>query len=94
MTLPSVIQGWIEVEGGKAFELDSPEGSAWLESVTSFRFEPSGDSKPCTVRKERNIYWYGCRKVAGKVRKKYIGKSPEITLAKLDLTGLTQTHYM
>jgi chromosome segregation ATPase len=84
MALPSVIQGLIEAEDGKVFELDSPEGSAWLESATSFRFEPSNGSKACTVRKERSIYWYGCRKVAGEVRKKYIGKSPEVTVAKLE----------
>jgi chromosome segregation ATPase len=74
----------IETEDGKVFELDSSKGSAWLESIKSFRFEPSGDSKPYTVRKESGIYWYGCRKVAGKVRKKYIGKSLEVSVAKLE----------
>jgi hypothetical protein len=74
----------IETEDGKVFELDSPKGSAWLELIGSFRFEPSGDSKPYTVRKEAGIYWYGCRKIAGKVRKKYIGKSSEVTAAKLE----------
>ncbi|MEG4419022.1 hypothetical protein QUA70_10495 [Microcoleus sp. LAD1_D5] len=84
MTIPSVVQGLIETEDGKVFELDSPKGSAWLESIGSFRFEPSGDSKPYTVRKESGIYWYGCRKVARKVRKKYIGKSSEVSIAKLE----------
>jgi chromosome segregation ATPase len=84
MTIPSVVQGLIETEDGKVFELDSPKGSAWVESIGSFRFQPSSDSKPYTVRKEAGIYWYGCRKVAGKVHKKYIGKSSEVTLAKLE----------
>src|SRR4028118_1391714 len=84
MAIPSLVQGMIETEDGKVFELDSPKGSAWLESIGSFRFEPSSDSKPYTVRKESGIYWYGCRKVAGKVRKKYIGKSLEVTVAKLE----------
>jgi len=84
MAIPSVVQGLIETEGGKVFELDSPKGTAWVETIASFRFEPSGDSKPCTVRKEASGYWYGCRKVAGKVRKKYIGKSSEISAAKLE----------
>jgi chromosome segregation ATPase len=74
----------IKTEDGKVFELDSYKGLAWLELIGSFRFEPSGDSKPYTVRKESGIYWYGCRKVAGKVRKKYIGKSSEVTVAKLE----------
>ena len=84
MAIPAVVQGTIETEDGKVFELDSPKGAAWVESIGSFRFEPVGDSKPCTVRKEPSGYWYGCRKVAGKVRKKYIGKSSEINTAKLE----------
>jgi chromosome segregation ATPase len=84
MAIPSLVQGMIETEDGKVFELDSYKGSAWLESIKSFRFEPSGDSKPYTVRKEASAYWYGCRKVAGKVRKKYIGKSSEVTVARLE----------
>jgi chromosome segregation ATPase len=74
----------IETEDGKVFELDSHKGLAWLESIKSFRFEPSGDSKPYTVRLEASAYWYGCRKVAGKVRKKYIGKSSSLSVAKLE----------
>jgi len=84
MAIPSLVQGMIKTEDGKAFKLDSPKGSAWLESIGSFRFEPSGDNKPYTVRKESSIYWYGCRKVAGKVRKKYIGKSSSLNVAKLE----------
>jgi chromosome segregation ATPase len=74
----------IETEDGKVFELDSHKGSAWLESIKSFRFEPSGDSKPYTVRKEASAYWYGCRQVAGQGRKIYIGKSSSLTVAKLE----------
>jgi chromosome segregation ATPase len=83
MAIPSVIQGTVEVEG-KVFELDSSKGVAWLETIGSFRFEPAGDGKPCTVRREQSGYWYGCRKVAGKVRKKYIGKTSEVSTAKLE----------
>jgi hypothetical protein len=84
MAIPSLVQGMIKTEDGKVFKLDSPKGSAWLELIGSFRFEPSGDNKPYTVRKEAGIYWYGCRKVAGKVRKKYIGKSSSLNVAKLE----------
>jgi chromosome segregation ATPase len=83
MAIPVVIQGTVEVEG-KVFELDSPKGGAWLETISSFRFEPSGDGKPCTIRREPSGYWYGCRKIAGKVRKKYIGKTSEISTARLE----------
>jgi hypothetical protein len=84
MAIPLLVQGMIKTEDGKVFKLDSPKGSAWLELIGSFRFEPSGDKKPYTVRKESGIYWYGCRKVAGKVRKKYIGKSSSLNVAKLE----------
>ena len=84
MAIPSVMQGLIEAEDGKVFELDSPKGVAWVEKIGSFRYEPSGDSKAYTVRREPSGYWYGCRKVAGKVRKKYIGKSSEVSIAKLE----------
>lgn len=87
MTIPSVVQGMVEVEGGKVFELDSPKGSTWLESVTSFRYEPTGASKPYTVRKEPKKggdYWYAYRKVAGKLHKRYIGRDAELTIAKLE----------
>jgi chromosome segregation ATPase len=84
MAIPSVVQGLIETEDGKVFELDSSRGAAWVEAISSFRFEPTGGSKPCTVRREGSGYWYGCRKVAGKVRKKYIGKSSEVSVAKLE----------
>jgi chromosome segregation ATPase len=84
MAIPSVVQGTIETEDGKVFELDSPKGAAWVEAIGSFRFEPSGNSKAYTVRREPSGYWYGCRKVAGKVRKKYIGKSSQVSIAKLE----------
>ena len=86
MAIAAVIQGTVEVEG-KVFEFDSPKGSAWLESATSFRFEPTGANKPYTVRKESGKggnYWYGYRKVAGKLHKKYIGKGAELSTAKLE----------
>ena len=87
MAIASVVQGLIETEGGKVFELDTPKGFTWVESVTSFRYVSAGASKPYTVRKEAKKggdYWYGYRKVAGKLHKKYIGKSSELSTAKLE----------
>jgi LuxR family maltose regulon positive regulatory protein len=87
MAIASVVQGLIEAEDGKVFELDSCKGSAWLESASSFRYEPTGVNKPYTVRQETKKggdYWYGYRKVAGKLHKKYIGKSSELSTAKLE----------
>jgi chromosome segregation ATPase len=87
MAIASVVQGLVETENDKVFELDSCKGSAWLESIGSFRYEPIGANKPYTVRQEAKKggdYWYGYRKVAGKLHKKYIGKSSELSTAKLE----------
>ena len=87
MAIPSVVQGGTVEFAGKVFEVDSPRGLMWLESVASFRYVPTGAIKPYTVRKEAKKggdYWYGYRKVAGKLHKKYIGKSSELSTAKLE----------
>src|SRR4051812_22108949 len=65
--------------------LDSPDWYAWLEHHTSFAFvDPHGT---LTVRKERRRpggwYWQGYRRQAGKVRTAYLGRSPDLTLARL-----------
>ncbi|MEG5032805.1 hypothetical protein [Microcoleus sp. AT3-D2] len=95
MAIPSVVQGMVEAEDGKVFELDSSKGSIWLESITSFRFEPTEASKPYTVRKESGKggdYWYGYRKVAGRLHKKYVGKTSELSTAKLEeIAGVLNT---
>ena len=86
MAIPVVARGMIMAEG-KVFELDSPSGSTWLDLAVSFRFEPIGQNKPYTVRREtgkKGDYWYGYRKVAGQLHKKYVGKTSEIDTAKLD----------
>jgi chromosome segregation ATPase len=92
MAISWVQQGYVQVAGELTYnpdsfdgvKLESPRGLAWLESISSFRFEPAGDGKPYTVRKEPSGYWYGYRRVSGKLHKKYIGKSSEISTAKLE----------
>ena len=87
MTIPLVVQGLVETEDGEVFGLDTCKGSAWLEVNDSFRYERIGAKKGYTVRKETKRggdYWYGYRKVAGKLQKRYIGKTAELSIAKLD----------
>ena len=65
--------------------LDSPAWYAWLEQHTSFTFvDPAGG---LTVRKERGRpsgwYWKGYRRQAGKVRTAYLGRSADLSLARL-----------
>lgn len=86
-SIPSISNGLVELESDAVFELDSPKGNNWLESVTSFRFIPADSNKPYTARKESGKggdYWYGYRKEVGKLHKRYIGKTADLTTAKLE----------
>ncbi len=65
--------------------LDSPDWYAWLEQHTSFTFvAPQG---AITIRKERGRsgsgYWKGYRRLAGKVQTTYVGRSTDLSLARL-----------
>lgn len=85
--IPSISNGLVEVESGAVFELDSPKGSTWLETTKSFRFIPNSPNTPYTARKEPGKggdYWYGYRKVTGRLHKKYIGKTSDLSTAKLE----------
>ncbi len=67
--------------------LDLPTGSlAWLQEVPSFAF--AGQMGAYTARKETKQrgqgYWYAYRKRGGKLTKAYLGKAPELTLARLE----------
>src|SRR5215831_11094283 len=67
--------------------LDLPAGSlAWLQEVPSFAF--AGQRGAYTARQETKQrgqgYWYAYRKRGGKLTKAYLGKAPELTLARLE----------
>lgn len=84
--IASVIQGILEPEHGSMIEVDSPRWFAWLAENKSFRYE-SNSSAPFTVRKEKSDYWYGYRKIAGKLHKRYIGRTAEINAERLEAIG-------
>ena len=86
-SIPAVVQQTVELDDGCVIEFESPKGSKWLESVVSFRYESTRGLASFTARKQvvRGIgYWYGSRKVAGKLHKKYISKVEDMTIAKLE----------
>jgi hypothetical protein len=86
-SIPAVVQQTVELDDGCVIEFESPKGSKWLESVVSFRYESTHGLASFTARKQvvRGIgYWYGSRKVAGKLHKKYISKVEDMTIAKLE----------
>ena len=85
--LTAVRGSTFELPSGKVIEIGDTRWQQWLDSddSKSFRFEDC--DAPYTCKKENpsgnNAYWYGYRKVAGKLHKRYIGKSTEVTVERL-----------
>jgi hypothetical protein len=96
--IPAVVQGTIELESGRVFELDSPRGKEWLaelitdpesgkEKGRSFRYESMRGHASFTARNQpiRGIsYWYASKKVGGNLNKIYIGKLEEVSIDRLE----------
>src|SRR5215469_2023171 len=65
---------------------DSPAWFAWLEQVSSFAF--AGHSGHYTARKEvkqrGDRYWYAYLAIGEHLTKKYLGKSIDLSLARLE----------
>src|SRR3989441_5906044 len=65
---------------------DTPAWFAWLDSVSSFAFR--GQAGSYTARQEAvqrgERYWYAYRRTGQKLRKKYLGKTTDLTLARLE----------
>lgn len=68
----------------------TPDGQAWFsifENVSSLSFK--GKSGHFTARKEmrnggKDAYWYAYRKEAGKLVKQHLGRTSELTVARLE----------
>jgi len=72
--------------------LDSPAWFAWLAQVPSFAF--TGKSGSYTARKENrhgDLYWYAYLRTGEKLTKKYLGRTADLTIARLeDVAGVMQ----
>jgi len=84
----AVVQGLLKTECGKVTEIDGINWYAWLTENQTFRYE-SNEHAQYTARKERSDYWYGYRKVSGKLHKRYIGKTFDMTAKRLEEIGGT-----
>ena len=84
--IPSIAGGILIPEGDSSIIIneDAQRWLQWLETAKSFRYVPESSDAPFTARKEKSDYWYGYRKVAGKLHKRYIGKPGELTLERLE----------
>ena len=81
--VPIVEKGVVK-DKGYSVSPDILEWLEWVDSQKSFRYEPLETDKGFTVRTEKPGYWIGYRKISGKLHKKYIGKSEDITLEVLE----------
>jgi hypothetical protein len=87
--IPSVVQGVLEKESGSTVEIGSHSWWQFVENAQSFRYVPTGDAAPYTVRKEKGTkgqasYWYGYRKTGGVLSKRYIGRTEDLSVTKLE----------
>src|SRR5258708_1232629 len=64
---------------------------AWLGSVSSFAFHsPGGSLNVYLERRPRGgVYWYAYHTSQGRTRKRYLGRTETLSLARLD--GIAQT---
>lgn len=82
---------FLETKEGSMIEVGSSKFFSWLDNPDnrSFRFiAGNACDQSFTARKETSKtgladYWYGYRKVDGKLHKRYIGKSEDVTLERL-----------
>jgi predicted ATPase/DNA-binding CsgD family transcriptional regulator len=88
--IPKAHDGSLEQHAAEGTSLDPITiGTAgwysWLEQHRSFRFEAG--RMTFTARKEQRPggrYWYAYRRIQGKLHSAYLGKSEELTLARLN----------
>jgi len=87
----SVTAGIMELPDGHCFEVGTHEWWEWVNSdkAESFRFECEHGVKGYRARKEgikarSGSFWYAYKRIDGKLRKRYLGKSEELTLERLE----------
>ena len=86
--LPTVVHGVLCLDGDERIELHTPNWVTWLHRNDSFRYEPQFPKQGFTARVEKSVYWYGYRRILGKLHKCYIGKSSELTVDRLEQVAL------
>lgn len=84
---PWVRGGQVVTAAGKRIRIDSAAWFAWLETVPSFCYSNSPHLYRLTVRHERRrrqCYWYAYCKVDAKLHNVYVGKTAQLTQARLE----------
>lgn len=68
--------------------IGSPGWSTWLDDLTHKVFSYGTNLGSCTVRRETkqhgSSYWIAYKRIEGKLYKRYVGRSADLTVARLD----------
>ena len=84
---PWVRQGQVEIFAEPAIRIDTAGWFAWLHEVASFCYSSQRYPLRLTVRREQRrqqSYWYGYCKSNAKLHNVYLGKSEQLTQARLE----------
>jgi LuxR family transcriptional regulator, maltose regulon positive regulatory protein len=84
---PWVRQGRVVTPDGRTIHIDTQVWFAWLDQITCFGYSTSQHWLRLTVRREkrrRQHYWYAYSKINGKLHNVYLGKSDQLTHARLE----------
>jgi hypothetical protein len=81
----------LELPEGETISLNTRKFTLWLSNpenrsfrfITGFGGEQSFTARKETSKKGEGDYWYGYRRVEGKLHKRYIGKPEDVTLERL-----------
>lgn len=85
--MPWVRKGQVLTAAGVRIAIDSAAWFAWLETVCAFCYSSSTHLYRLTVRHERRRrqrYWYAYCKIDAKLHNVYLGKTPQLTQARLE----------
>lgn len=76
----------------RQISLETPEWFSWLADETNRAFRYRAARGVLTIRKERRArgmwYWSAYRRIAGRLRKHYLGRSGDLTIARLEAAAL------
>lgn len=84
---PWIKGGKLITETGQWIVLDTPDWFRWLQTATRFCYSSSRSVDRLSARREKRrhtFYWYGYVKSASKLHNIYLGKSEQLTAARLD----------
>lgn len=84
---PWVRDGQVMTPAGQRIHLDTSAWFAWLETIPSFCYSSRNPLWRLTVRREKRrhqTYWYGYAKMDTKLHNIYLGKTSQLTQARLE----------